>query len=142
MHEPCDYPRLAEEAFNRRDLAALAGLWSPDFHYQAPGDETHGRDAALEREHALFEAFPDLRADLGRSFTAGDRLVIEGVLAGTHGGPLRLGGLTVPATGRPIAVRFVGVFEYEAGLVRRERVYYDRLALLQQLGIAQQEVVP
>jgi steroid delta-isomerase-like uncharacterized protein len=137
MPGPAEYPKLAEDAFNRRDLAALARLWAPDFHYSAPGgEETSTREAAVAREQALLDAFPDIRADLGRHLVCGDALVIEGIMSGTHDGPLRLGDVRIAATHRPMRTRFVGVFSFEAGLVRRERVYYDRMELLQQLGVA------
>jgi steroid delta-isomerase-like uncharacterized protein len=137
MPGPAEYPKLAEDAFNRRDLAALARLWAPDFHYSAPGgEETSTREAAVTREQALFDAFPDIRADLSSYLVCGEALVIEGIMSGTHDGPLRLGDERIAATHRPICIRFVGVFSFEAGLVRRERVYYDRLELLQRLGMA------
>jgi len=131
-----DYPGLAQDAFNRRDLAALSALWSEDFHYLAPGEETRGREAALRRERGLFEAFPDLRADLSRNFAAGERLVIEGVLRGTHQGRLRLGDVELAPSGRAVVIEFTAVFLFADGVVREERVAFDRLGLLAQLGIA------
>jgi steroid delta-isomerase-like uncharacterized protein len=139
MLEPSDYPRLAEAAFNGRDLAALAALWVPDVHYRAPGEETRTRDAALARERALIATFPDVRADLRRFVAAESRLLIEGRLHGTHDGPLRLGASTLAPTGRAVVVSFVGAFEFEAGRIQRERVYYDRLELLEQLGVVPAE---
>ena len=62
-------------------------------------------------------------------------LVIEGVLAGTHRGVLRLGDLELVPSGRAVRVEFVGVFRFAHGLALSERVYYDRLALLEQLGV-------
>lgn len=136
MANPAEYARLAEDAFNRRDVAALAALWDPQFHYVGPGEETRGRDAAIARERALFTAFPDIRADLSRHWSANEHLTIDGAMRGTHDGPLRLGELVVPPTGRPIEVRFAAIFRFAAGLVAFERVYFDRLDLLQQLGLA------
>jgi steroid delta-isomerase-like uncharacterized protein len=136
MPDPSDYPKLAQDAFNRRDLDALGALWAPDFRYDAPGGEsTTTREASLARERVLFRAFPDLRSDLGRNAALGATLVIEGVLAGTHRGAIRLGARDIPPTGRAVRIEFVGVFRFENGLARSERVYYDRLALLQQLGV-------
>ena len=134
MIEPADYPKLALDAFNRRDLAALAALWSPDFHYLAPGDETRGREAALERERRLYEAFPDIVATATRQVADAERLALEVTLTGTHTGPLRVGGLDVPATGQALRFSFAAVFEIQGGLARSERVYYDRAELMAQLG--------
>jgi hypothetical protein len=44
------------------------------------------------------------------------------------------------ATGRVLDLRFVGVFEFAAGVVVRERVYYDRFELLRRLGAPSDEV--
>ena len=135
MTRPHDYPARAQEAFNRRNLEALTALWAPGIHYVAPGEETTTRAAALAREQALFTAFPDIVADLGRHHWAGERLVIEGELSGTHDGELRLGKTQLPATGRRVVLRFAAVFAFDGGVVATERVYYDRLDLLQQLGV-------
>jgi len=131
-----DYARNAEDAFNRRDLAALASLWALDFQYEGPGgDRSSTREEAMDRERALWEAFPDIRADLARHFTVGERLVIEGVMHGTHGGALRIGGVELAPGGRRIEIAFVALFSFADGVVARERVLYDRLELLQQLGV-------
>ena len=116
MPDPSDYPKLAQDAFNRRDLEALGALWAPDFRYDAPGGEsTATREASLARERVLFRAFPDLRSDLGRNAALGDTLVIEGVLEGTHRGAIRLGGRDIPPTGRAVRIEFVGVFRFGTG---------------------------
>jgi steroid delta-isomerase-like uncharacterized protein len=133
MIEPADYPKLALDAFNRRDLDALGALWSPDFHYLAPGDESHGREAALERERRLYEAFPDIVATATRQVADAERLALEVTLTGTHRGALRVGGLDLPATGRALRFEFAAVFELRDGLVRSERIYYDRAELMAQL---------
>jgi steroid delta-isomerase-like uncharacterized protein len=137
MSAAADYPKRAEEAFNRRDAGTLAALWSPAFEYEAPaGEHTSGRAMAIAREEALWAAFPDIRADLARHFEAdGGRLVIEGIMRGTHDGVLRLGALEVPPSGRRMEVHFVALFTFRDGLVAHERVVFDRLDLLQQLGV-------
>jgi steroid delta-isomerase-like uncharacterized protein len=136
MSASSEYPARAEAAFNRRDTDGLAALWAPDFEYEGPGGErSTGRAAAIVRERALWAAFPDIQADLSRHLVAGERLVIEGRMRGTHDGPLRLGSTTVPASGRRIDVAFVALFRFVDGLVAHERVVYDRADLLVQLGV-------
>jgi ketosteroid isomerase-like protein len=126
MSAASDYPRRAEAAFNARDLDALAALWADDFVYEGPGGErTTTRAQARERELGLWAAYPDLKADLSRHVVDGDRLVIEGRMRGTHA-----------ATGRAVELGFAGSFTFVAGRVAHERVIYDRLDLLQQLGAA------
>ena len=135
MSAPHEYPGRASAAFNDRDFDALASLWRTDFTYRGPADETHGRDAALAREHALLAAFPDATVALDRFVASADRLVAEGTMRGTHSGVLRLGALELAPTARAIVVRFAALFAFADGAVAREHVYYDRLELLQQLGV-------
>src|SRR5262245_12661085 len=133
MIHPKDYAERALAAFNRRDLETLAGLWAADFHYAAPGEETHTREESLARERMLFAAFPDIVAKLRSELATSDGLAIEVTLEGTHQGPLRLGPTEIPATGRPVRVEFVAVFAFADGLARSERLYFDRVTLLDQL---------
>ena len=104
--------------------------------------EYHGRDAAVARERALLTAFPDAVIELGPPAVIGDSLTFEGTLRGTHAGALRLGATTVPASGRAIELRFAAVFEFGDGVARRERVYYDRLDVLAQLGVVAPGALP
>jgi len=134
--QPADYPKQAEDAFNRRDLAALGALWSPAFHYVAPGEESTTREAALLRERALFEALPDIRADLCHHRAGAETLAIEGVLTGTHTGVLRLGGAELAPSGRSVTLRFAAFFRFADGVAATERIFYDRLDLLAQLGVS------
>jgi len=136
MNASSEYPARAEAAFNRRDADGLAALWAPDFQYEGPGGEcSTGRAAAIARERALWAAFPDIQADLSRHLVAGERLVIEGRMQGTHDGALQLGSSTVPASGRRIDVAFVALLRFIDGLAAHERVVYDRADLLVQLGV-------
>jgi hypothetical protein len=54
-------------------------------------------------------------------------------MIGTHNGPLAMGGTELPPTGRSITVVFAVHLWFCDGLVQRERVFYDRLAMLRQL---------
>jgi steroid delta-isomerase-like uncharacterized protein len=137
MQDPIAYAGLAEDAFNRRDVDALAALWADEFVYEGPGGEsTKGRELSRDRERALWQAFPDVRADLRKHTAIGnDRLLIEGVMRGSHGGTLRLGDVEIPASGRPVELHFAALFRFGPdGLVAHERVYWDRVELLQQIG--------
>jgi len=141
MDAVTSYAKRAEHAFNGRDTETLSALWAADIAYEGPGRERAvGRAASIARENALWTAFPDLRADLSRHFEAsGDRLVIEGVMRGTHDGTLRLGELELAPTGRRVEMSFVAIFEFEGEVACRERVTWDRLSLLQQLGLVPAE---
>jgi ketosteroid isomerase-like protein len=136
MPNPAEYPTRAAHAFNARDADGLAALWSPDVVYEAPGGErTVGIADAVARERLLWTAFSDVRATLAAWLATDDRLVLEGVMRGTHDGPLRIGDDVVSPTSRRIVVPFVALFTFANGLVAHERVAYDRLDLLRQVGV-------
>jgi ketosteroid isomerase-like protein len=123
MIDPHDYPERALDAFNRRDLEALGALWAEDFRYRAPGEGTSTRAQSLARERRLFAEFPDLRAKLRSQLVQGERLFMEVTLEGTQ-----------RASGRAVRLDFAAVFQFEGGLARSERIYYDRVELQEQLA--------
>ena len=134
--QPQDLPALAMAAFNGRDPERLRAMWTDDFHFVGPDAESHGIEAMLAREHGLWRAFPDVTASIEVVSAGDDVLAMQTTMTGTHTGPLDLGGQTLPPTGRPICVSFGVHIWFRDGLACRERVFYDRMGLLQQLGAA------
>ncbi|MFT3927494.1 MAG: ester cyclase [Myxococcales bacterium] len=135
MHTPERIAELATEAFNGRDAHALLALWSEHLRYEGPDGVCEGRAAMLEREHNLWRAFPDVKVAI-RCFCSGpDKVVFETTFEGSHSGPLVLGDRQVPPTGRPLKLTISAHATLENGLIRHERVYFDRLSLLDQLGL-------
>jgi len=133
---PQDLASLATAAFNARDDAGLRALWTEDFHFIGPDDESRGADAMLAREHGLWQAFPDVMASLKTVVAGDDVVVMETTMRGTHTGPLALGAQALTPTGRPITLVCSVHVWFRDGRACRERVFYDRLGLLQQLGAA------
>ncbi|MGH9300051.1 MAG: ester cyclase, partial [Acidimicrobiales bacterium] len=60
----------------------------------------------------------------------GDLAVTEHALSGTHLGSL----FGVPATGLPVEVDTVVVWEFRNGKIRGETVYFDVATMLRQVG--------
>jgi steroid delta-isomerase-like uncharacterized protein len=77
-------------------------------------------------------AFPDQRNELISLRHAEDAVIVEFDLLGTHLGPLR----SLPPTGRSFRARVTAFFIFEADRIVCERVYFDQLTILRQLGIA------
>ena len=135
MPQPHEFAALAEAAFNARDEAGLRALWTDDFHFVGPDNETRGIEAMIAREHALWNAFPDARASV-RFVAAGDGIaVLQTTMTGTHTGPLDLGGGALPASGRTLEVAFSVHLHLRGDKACGERVFYDRLGFLRQLGV-------
>lgn len=61
-------------------------------------------------------------------------VVIEGTLSGTHTGTFRSAQGDIPASGNRVALRYVSVKQIRDSKVAVERLYFDQLEFLQQIG--------
>lgn len=110
-----------------RDLSMMA----PDvvFTSMATGDEHHGpTEVKRMLEHIYHVAF-DARAETRSRLFGDDQAVLEADFVGTHIGEFA----GVPATGRTVRVPLCVVYDLEAGLITRARVYFELPVLLRQL---------
>ncbi|HYH58654.1 MAG TPA: ester cyclase [Thermoleophilaceae bacterium] len=80
----------------------------------------------------LWKTFPDLRAELINLRHAEDAVIIEVDLAATWLGPFR----GLPPTGRSYRCRQAVFFLFEDDRLVIERVYFDAITVLRQLGLA------
>jgi steroid delta-isomerase-like uncharacterized protein len=122
-------------AVERGDVDRLRELIHPDYTYTGTdGVERAGADAAVAVAELYATAFPDLGFEVRASHAPSDDVAILEVIArGTHTGPLG----DVPPTGRTAEVVGCNVVEVRDGRIVREREYFDRLALMEQLGLAE-----
>jgi steroid delta-isomerase-like uncharacterized protein len=101
-------PRLIAEEFE--------GHFALGDHY---GPEGVRIDVATYRD-----AFPDLTVTVDDLFAAGDKVVRRFTLRGTHQSPY----LGVPASGRPVVLRGLGVDRLGRGLIVESWVHVDRMS--------------
>ena len=118
-------------ALLRESVAALDG--SPA---QAPGGMTgQGKAACAQFFADWWDAFPDARVDVRGVHIAGDIVTEEGTFTGTHHGTLHSPAGDIPPTGRPVAVEYIHVLRYRDGMHVSFNLIFDRLAMLDQLGL-------
>ena len=118
--------------------AGLAdALYHPDVHLRAshPMNESRGRDSLMATLWApLFAAFPDVeRRDLlvvGGRFEGRDYVGLVGHYCGTF----RHDWLGIPATGRPVFLRYGEVHEVREGRIVQSNCLWDVLDLIRQAG--------
>jgi steroid delta-isomerase-like uncharacterized protein len=125
------------EAENRQDVAATLATFKPGAaHTELPGEVHDGPDAVAANYRELFVALPDLHFDIkpGSLCHHGDSVMIETRFGGTHRGSFR----GLPPTGRRVDVPMLLIFEFDGPDLVSERVYYDRLSLFIQLGVARE----
>ena len=79
--------------------------------------------------------FPDFHVESVTLFGAGELVANEWSARGTHQGALERPEGIYPPTGRAFARTGVGIVELRDGKIIRYRDYFDRLTMIEQLGL-------
>jgi steroid delta-isomerase-like uncharacterized protein len=119
---------------NRHDLDAVMATFGADarFDDEPWGDRRQGREGVRSYYVEILSALPDLAIDVHERHVASESVVLEVTIRGTHLGPWR----GLPATGRRVEFPLCAVYRFDAAdRLWSERVYYDRAAVLGQLGM-------
>lgn len=119
---------------NRLDFdAALATFDHPRYELVATGQVFDGADEVMGYYRNSREAFPDQRNEVHAVHHADEAVIVEFDLLGTHTGPF----LGFDPTGREFRARMVALFLFEGAAERItcERIYFDALTILRQLGL-------
>jgi len=117
----------------RDDVNGVVATLSPDAEHDIvgwPTGPTHGRDGARPFYEALFTDLAEGKVACVRRLYGDDFLVDESVWSGTAPGrPFGFEG-----KGRPLEFRLLHVIEFARdGAIRRENVWVDLAAIMQQL---------
>ena len=127
------------EAFNAHDLDAFGELFSDDVVQTAPGGmRFEGKAASMEFYGIWFEAFPDCHIDIDRAIFTEDAAVEQGSFSGTHTGVFHTPDGDIPPTGRAVKAQYVNVLSFRDGRFFAGHLMFDRLTLLEQLGVVPQ----
>ena len=121
------------ESENHHDFETTIGTFAHPRYEIVPTGDVYDGEAEVRRYFAETRtAFPDQRNELIALRQAHDGVIVEFDLLGTHLGPLR----SLPPTGRAFRARVCAFFIFEGERIVCERVYFDQLSILRQLGIA------
>jgi len=124
------------ETFNAHDLEGFAEVLADDVVFRAPGGIAgDGQAACAAFFGSWFTAFPDAHVEVHSVHIVDDVAVEEGTFTGTHDGVLHSPTGDVPPTGRPVAVDYVHVLRYRDGKHVSFNLLFDRLQMLEQLGL-------
>jgi steroid delta-isomerase-like uncharacterized protein len=124
---------------NRHDLEAVMATFGSDARYDDEpwADHRLGRDGVRTYYTELLLALPDLKIDVIGRHVASESVIVEVVISGTHLGAWR----GLPATGRRLQFPLCGIYEFDDNdRLAAERIYYDRGAVLGQLGLFHEPV--
>ena len=122
------------ESENTHDFDVTMGTFHhPRYEIIPTGEVFDGAEQVNGYFEASREAFPDQRNELIALHHADDAVIVEFDLKGTHEGALR----GIPPTGRDFTCRTTAFFIFEAGTDQLvcERVYFDALTIMSQLGL-------
>jgi steroid delta-isomerase-like uncharacterized protein len=121
------------ESENRHEFdVTLDTFEHPRYELIATGDVYDGPEEVSGYFEESRRAFPDQRNELLALHHSDDAVIVEAIIRGTHKGPLR----SLPPTGREWESRICAMFLFEEDKLVCERVYFDQLTVLRQLGIA------
>ncbi len=124
---------LLTEFWNSGSLELLPQLFSEDVERSDPDhpQPIRGRQEIANYMAEVRTGFPDFKIELKQQVGEGDQVAVEWRCTGTHNGVFQ----GIPATGRRANVAGVSLYRIQGGKIVEERAYFDRLALLQQLGV-------
>jgi predicted ester cyclase len=124
-----------DDAFNSQDADGRAAIEAPDIEVVMLGGMTlRGHDQVMQVVRAFWEALPDGNITSDDRLAAGDVVLTEGTLAGTHSGTFRTPQDEIPRTGNPVSLRYASVKRFKDDRLVSEHLYFDQLEFLQQLG--------
>lgn len=119
---------------NAHDLEGIMQTFGQHARYDdEPWAEHHeGRTAVQSFYETQLRAAPDFRIDVRRRHVTEDNVILEVEISGTHRGLYR----GLPGTGRRFRFPLCAVYAFdEQQKLSGERIYYDRLTALHQLGV-------
>lgn len=118
---------------NRHDFGETVRTFCRPRYEIVPSGESHdGAEAVRRLLEETHSAFPDMKIEHRRVHHADEAVVVEATFHGTHRGAYR----GLPPTLRRVEYAMCNVFVFEGDGLVCERLYFDRLLLLTQLGIA------
>lgn len=119
-------------AFDAADLAAVPAIFGPAWVNNDPSlPPLSGHDGARQLISMFTQAFSDFTTTIESILAEGDRVAARFSHTGTHQGEF----MGIQPTGRRISVSSSGIFRIADGRVVENRVVFDALGLLQQLGV-------
>ncbi len=126
------------EAFNNHEVNRVPEFVAPncDWFDIPTGTHLYGPEGTQRFWENVFKAFPDCKAEITNIVSAGDWVIAEFIVRGTHSGVYTLpNGDQLPPTGHRIAVEMCEIRMLRGGKIVDGRGYYDMNTMLSQLGL-------
>ena len=138
--QPQDNEKLARhiyDCFNNHDLQKGMSVVSDDVRWRemSTGTTMNGKEEYLNYDKAWLRAFPDGKIDIQTLATSGEFVIVEFLGRGTHNGPLTTPQGEISPTGKKVELSLCDVLRFRDGKLVEGHTYYDRLSLMQQVGV-------
>lgn len=130
MSAEADFRRAIEEIWNQKTEGAVEKYISPDYVGRNPDGDQKGIDGFRNVLRTYTAAFPDCRIELGQGMGEGETAVFHLVFRGTHTGEL----MGIAPSGESVEVHAMGMSRFEDGKIIEDRVVWDSLSLMKQIG--------
>lgn len=128
---------LGMKAWDEHDSDALLGLFAEEFVWRdltVPEPMTT-REEVKEYMQGWFTAFPDMRAQSRNRVIGEDAVAAEIEFTGTNTGPLTMGDMEIPATGKSVVGQGSYFVRLKDGKITEFSSHPDAAGLMVQLGL-------
>lgn len=133
--------KTLDDAWNSQDWPVFRKRHSENTHVYWPGqpDPTNGRHKHEEEAKQFFKTFPDnhlVNNPYKILFAQGDHTCSVADFTGTMTGPMKgADGKMIPPTNKKFHVEFCTVATWKNGEIVEERLNYDLMGLMKQIGL-------
>ena len=124
--------RKLVDAFNLKNVAMYDDIYSSKLTYYGTGENAKmNLDGLKQFMSSIFTAFPDGKLTIEDLIAKGDEVVYRVSYMGTQTGDMP----GIPATGKLVKARSIGIVRFENGKIIEEWENFDDLGMMQQLGV-------
>ncbi len=136
MGQAADVMHRKIAAFNAQDTKQIMALVSSDVEWAVPGGLLRGPDQVVAFFSVLWEAFPDIELTITCECESGSTVLTHGRAQGSHSGTFHTPAGDILPTGKHADLPYAEYYEVEDDVIVSARLLFDRLDLLEQLGVA------
>lgn len=124
-------------AWDEHDPDAFVDLFADEFVWRdvTVPEEMRTREQAKQYIQGWFTAFPDMRVRTTNRIIGEDSVAAEVEFTGTNSGPLSMGGMEIPATGKSVVNKGAYFVRVQDGKVVEFSTHPDAAGLMMQLGL-------
>jgi steroid delta-isomerase-like uncharacterized protein len=121
----------AQEAWSEGDIDALMEVYSPDFVFHSQTGQDNSLEDAIYALKQHMVTWPDRKFSVEDIFVKGDKIVSMTTFRATH--TVDVEGL--PATGKKVEMRSIGIIRIENGKIVESWNVEDNMTFFKQLGL-------